>query len=161
MIVSEQAPPALVAPPGFPPPPGRPGPLSRLWPATAGFAFLVVVWWLLTTVVFRDDPVLAAVAPQRALPSVLDLFQRGVLVEDTLLSLYRLVSGLLVAAVIGIPVGLLIGLNRTVERAAVSPMQFLRMISPLSWTPIAIAVFGIGTSRSSSWSRLPRSGRSS
>lgn len=118
--------------------------LPRTWPALTGFAVLVLLWWGLTTIVFRDDPVLSAVAPQRALPAVLDLLQRGVLLEDTVLSLYRLLSGLLIATVIGIPVGLLVGLSRSVERAAVSPMQFLRMISPLSWTPIAIAVFGIG-----------------
>ena len=51
---------------------------------------------------------------------------------------------LLVAAVVGIPAGLLIGINDTVDRATRPVVQFLRMISPLSWAPISVALFGIG-----------------
>jgi NitT/TauT family transport system permease protein len=83
-------------------------------------------------------------APQKALPALADLISRGVLLSDTGISLWRLLIGLLVAAVIGIPAGLLVGLSTIVERAALPVVQFLRMISPLSWAPIAVALFGIG-----------------
>ncbi|WP_447925099.1 ABC transporter permease [Georgenia muralis] len=117
---------------------------GRLGATLAGFATLMVLWWVLTHPAVVDDPILRAVAPQHALPAVAGLFARGVLVPDALASLYRLLSGLLVAAVVGVPVGLLVGLNHRLEQATHSPFQFLRMISPLSWTPLAVAVFGIG-----------------
>ena len=59
-------------------------------------------------------------------------------------SLRRIAVGLGLALAIGVPLGLAIGSYRRLE-AAVSPaMQFLRMISPLSWMPIAVMVFGVG-----------------
>lgn len=83
-------------------------------------------------------------APQQVLPALTSLVERGVLLPDAAASMWRLLVGLAVAAVIGIPLGLLIGLNRTVDRAVRPVTQFLRMISPLSWAPIAVALFGIG-----------------
>ncbi|KAA0112028.1 ABC transporter permease [Mycolicibacterium sp. P1-5] len=117
---------------------------NRAWPPLVAVVIAVGLWWLATTVLAAPTSLLRQTAPQKALPAVGELLSRGVLLSDTGYSLYRLVVGLLVAAVIGIPVGLLIGLNTTVERAATPLVQFLRMISPLSWTPIALAVFGIG-----------------
>lgn len=73
-----------------------------------------------------------------------DLLTRGVLLPDSGISLLRLLIGLRVTAVIGIPAGLLVGLSTTVERDAIPVVQFLRMISRLSWAPIAVALFGIG-----------------
>ncbi len=45
------------------------------------------------------------------------LIDRGVLLSDLGVSLWRLVIGLAVAAVIGIPLGLLVGLSGVAERA--------------------------------------------
>ena len=90
------------------------------------------------------DSLLRQTAPQRALPALAGLLDRGVLLGDLGISLWRLVIGLAVAAVMGIPVGRLVGLSRVAERAGGPLIAFLRMISPLSWTPIALALFGIG-----------------
>ena len=55
-----------------------------------------------------------------------------------------LVVGLGLALLIGVPLGLAVG-SYSMLNAATSPaFQFLRMISPLSWMPIAVMVFGIG-----------------
>ncbi|MBB4133687.1 NitT/TauT family transport system permease protein [Gordonia humi] len=83
-------------------------------------------------------------APQNVGPALVDMFSRGVLLPDIGLSLWRLVVGLLIAIVVGIPIGLLVGLSTTLERAVSPLVSFLRMISPLSWAPIAVMVFGIG-----------------
>ena len=42
------------------------------------------------------------------------------------------------AIVIGVPLGILVGRFRIVRETSSVPFQFLRMISPLSWMPIAI-----------------------
>lgn len=118
--------------------------VAKAWPAAAAIVVTVFLWWLATTVLSPEYSLLRQTAPQRVLPAIIDLYQRGVLVSDAALSLWRLVIGLAIAMVIGVPMGLLIGLNTRIERAATPVVQFLRMISPLSWTPIAIALFGIG-----------------
>jgi NitT/TauT family transport system permease protein len=56
-------------------------------------------------------------------------------------SLRRVAVGIGIAALFGVPSGLLIGFFARLRRAAHPPLQFLRMISPLSWMPIALLVF--------------------
>ncbi len=71
----------------------------------------------------------------------------GSLVLDTdfwssvVASLCRIVVGLLVAFVLGMPFGLLIGYYRKLRLATNPSIQFLRMISPLAWMPIALLLF--------------------
>lgn len=117
----------------------------RRWaPPVAAIAVAVGLWWLTTTVLSAPHSLLRQAAPQRVGPAVVELFSRGVLLPDIGISLWRLVIGLAVAVVVGIPAGLLLGLSTAAERATAPLVQFVRMISPLSWAPIAVAVFGIG-----------------
>ena len=115
-----------------------------LVPQAVAIVIAIALWWLVTTVLVAPDSLVRDFAPQYVFPAIVDLFARGVLLPDTLASLWRLLVGLLIAATLGSPLGLLIGLNPLVERATMPIMQFLRMISPLSWAPIAVALFGIG-----------------
>lgn len=59
-------------------------------------------------------------------------------------SLKRVAVGLIWALLLGVPLGLCIGQNAVAEALSSQVFQFLRMISPLSWMPIAVMVFGIG-----------------
>ncbi|NGP06705.1 ABC transporter permease [Rhodococcus sp. 14C212] len=122
------------------PAPRRPS----LVPQLVAVLVAVLLWWLLTSVVAAPDSLLREFAPQHVVPALIDLVERRVLLPDVAASMWRLLVGLLIAATVGIPVGLSIGLNPVVERATMPVMQFLRMISPLSWAPIAVALFGIG-----------------
>jgi NitT/TauT family transport system permease protein len=56
-------------------------------------------------------------------------------------SAYRMGFGLGLAIVIGVPVGILMGRVKRFRDFSNSPFQFLRMISPLSWMPLAVLVF--------------------
>lgn len=53
----------------------------------------------------------------------------------------RLGIGLLLAAAIGIPLGMLVGRSKRFRELSHSPFQFIRMISPLAWMPLAVIVF--------------------
>jgi len=55
-------------------------------------------------------------------------------------SLRRVLIGLSVAFILGVPVGILIGYYDRIWMMTNVPIQFLRMISPLSWMPIAILI---------------------
>lgn len=56
------------------------------------------------------------------------------------ISLSRVAVGLGLALIVGIPCGLLMGCSAASERLAMPALQFLRMISPLSWMPVAALV---------------------
>ena len=60
------------------------------------------------------------------------------------MSIKRVLVGLGFALLIGIPVGLLIGQNQKADALTSQIFQFLRMVSPLSWMPIAVMILGIG-----------------
>lgn len=123
---------------------GPSGLLARWAAGLLGLLIGLGVWTLLTSGLVTDDPVIGGMSPAETWSGFGDLLDRGVLLSDAAVSLYRLVAGLAVAAFLGVPLGLWLGLRRTAEAVAGPLVQFLRMISPLSWAPVAIAVFGIG-----------------
>ncbi|GAB4385949.1 MAG: nitrate ABC transporter permease [Elainellaceae cyanobacterium] len=57
---------------------------------------------------------------------------------QTLASLGRVAQGYSAAAVVGIGLGVLVGTNRWLNRALDPIFQFLRMVAPLAWVPIAL-----------------------
>lgn len=57
---------------------------------------------------------------------------------QTLASLGRVAQGYLAAAVVGISLGVLVGVNPLLNRALDPIFQFLRMVAPLAWVPIAL-----------------------
>ena len=55
----------------------------------------------------------------------------------------RVIEGFLLAASIGIPLGLFVGWNRMVARLVDPSIQLLRPVPITAWLPFSIAVFGI------------------
>lgn len=72
------------------------------------------------------------------------LIQDGETYNHIWMSIKRVLVGLGFALLIGIPVGLLIGQNQKADALSSQIFQFLRMISPLSWMPIAVMILGVG-----------------
>jgi len=56
----------------------------------------------------------------------------------------RIFVGVSIAAAVGVPLGLALGGVRWFSLTAGPVAGFIRMISPLSWTPLAIILFGVG-----------------
>ena len=110
----------------------------------SGLVVLLFLWWLGTDVLSAKNSFASRFSVEETLPTFWHLLIGSDLALHALISLKRIVVGLLFALIIGVPVGLLIGAKPWVERATGPAFQFLRMISPLSWMPIAVMVFGIG-----------------
>ncbi len=55
-------------------------------------------------------------------------------------SIYRVLTGYLLAALIAVPLGFLIGMSRVAYKALNPFIQVLRPISPLAWMPLALFV---------------------
>ena len=120
----------------------------RLWRSNAvlpalGVVWALALWWLATLPLPGRSSLLAEFGPGPALAALARMAQDGTLLHHSLISLRRVLMGLALAIGIGVPLGLLSGYVRGLERTTSPVFQFLRTISPLSWMPIAIMVLGI------------------
>ena len=105
----------------------------------------IALWWWSTDVLSAENPILASMSPFDAVGALLTAFESGAIWQTIGVSLERLGYGLLIATVLGVLLGLAIGSRRRVEQSTSIVVQFLRMVSPLSWAPVAVVLFGIGT----------------
>ncbi len=110
----------------------------------AGLALLLLLWWLATEVFAAERSFARRFSPTRALPALWTLLAGPDLWIHIGVSLKRVLVGLACALALGVPLGLLVGASRLAEAATAPAFQFLRMISPLSWMPVAVMVFGVG-----------------
>lgn len=105
---------------------------------------MVLAWSAGSTLLGLRTPVGAAFAPLVSLQALWHLLTEADIWHHTLLSLQRVAVGMLLAFAFGVPLGIWTGLSRNFSRASTPVFQFLRMISPISWMPIAVMVLGVG-----------------
>ncbi|MFD1332140.1 ABC transporter permease [Methylopila musalis] len=110
----------------------------------AGLAAVVALWWLATTVAPAPGSFARLFAPGPTFASLAELLAGRDLPLHVWTSLRRIAFGLAAALAVGVPLGLAIGASRRLEAATTPAFQFLRMISPLSFMPIAVMAFGVG-----------------
>ena len=111
--------------------------------AILGVAIFLALWWL-GGYLIASDPDMAAFsdfAPEPTFVMLGRIIADGSLVGSVWPSLYRILLGLAWSIAIGVPLGIAIGRLRAVRSLTHMPFQFLRMISPLAWMPIAVLVF--------------------
>jgi NitT/TauT family transport system permease protein len=110
----------------------------------AGFIAALLLWAAGTAALERQMPIAAAFAPASAARALAELLQGRDIWMHIGLSLRRVGVGLLLATLIGVPLGLLVAVSPRFSRAAMPVFQLLRMISPLSWMPLAVMTLGVG-----------------
>jgi NitT/TauT family transport system permease protein len=136
------------------PTPGDTAPVSRLDGAAGGRArragsvligvgLLLALWWLGGWLVASNPATVnfAGFAPAPALKRLWQMLLDGEALRMTWPSLVRIGGGLFWAIAFGVPLGIVIGRFRAARDASSVPFQFLRMISPLAWMPIAVMAF--------------------
>jgi len=108
-----------------------------------GIFCLLLAWWVGGWMIANnpDTSSFADFAPGPAFARLVDLVQSGAVMKAVIPSIERIGLGLLWAVVIGVPVGVAIGLYASLRQVTHIPFQFLRMISPLAWMPIAVLAF--------------------
>jgi NitT/TauT family transport system permease protein len=120
------------------------GSLSDTALGIGGLLALLAIWWLGTDVLAPSQGFIRQFSPTTAVPKLITLLSGPDLLVHIVVSLRRVLVGLGFALLIGVPLGLAIGSFRRLDSATSPAFQFLRMISPLSWMPIAVMVFGVG-----------------
>lgn len=81
--------------------------------------------------------------PYQVFLGIVELIQRGLLLKYVVASLFRVSVGFVLAVLIGVPLGLLLGWFRPAFLAFNPLLQILRPISPIAWIPIAILWFKV------------------
>lgn len=116
----------------------------RIAAPTLGLVIAIGLWWLAIELFTQAGSIQARFAPGDGFSALLNLTADGEIIEHGWASLRRIVVGLLLAAALGIPVGLALGGSSRLARTSGGVFGILRNISPLAWTPIAIVFIGVG-----------------
>ncbi len=109
----------------------------------AGLAILISLWWLAIYVATLNPKLshFASFGPVPAFKAIPHMWSSGLIPKALETSGYRLGMGLLLAIAIGVPIGVIMGRKKRFRELTNSPFQLMRMISPLSWEPVAVIVF--------------------
>lgn len=107
---------------------------------------LLAAWWLVAKLALV--PHLFLPTPQEVWTQVGAIYNDGYagasLYEHVSASLFRIVTAAAIATVVGIPVGLLMGLNRWIKGVLDTPIEFYWPLPPLAYLPLMIIWLGIG-----------------
>lgn len=111
--------------------------------AAVGICVLLVAWWIGGFIVAHNPATVnfAGFAPAPTFERLWRMLGSGEAARMAWPSLLRIGGGLAWAIALGVPFGILVGRFRAVRDASSVPFQFLRMISPLAWMPIAVMAF--------------------
>ncbi len=110
--------------------------------ALSSFAFFLIVWSILTYGGLVDPLFLPS--PGRVFQAGVDLFVELGFTTDILNSVYRVMLGFVVAALMGVPLGLLMGTFKVAEALTEPVVGFIRYMPASAFIPLFILWLGIG-----------------
>ena len=117
--------------------------LDDLLPPVIAIAIFLVLWQLFCSIPGATLPGPIKVVQETWILILYPFYDRGGtdkgLFWQILASLQRVAIGYTFAAVVGISLGVLVGLNKTLSKALDPIFQLLRTVPPLAWVPIALA----------------------
>jgi NitT/TauT family transport system permease protein len=114
-----------------------------LWPL-AGFALALLLWQLGVDALQAGTPIAAAFSPLNTARALHELLLGRDIWLHIAVSLKRVGVALVCAILAGVPLGILVGMSKRFAQAGTPLFQLLRMVSPLSWMPLAVMVLGVG-----------------
>jgi bicarbonate transport system permease protein len=107
------------------------------------FVILLVIWELLTSFPGTELPGPIEVVRETATLILYPFYDRGPtdkgLFWQVFASLQRVAIGYTLAAIVGISLGILVGLNKRISKGLDPIFQILRTVPPLAWVPLALA----------------------
>lgn len=112
-----------------------------------GLAMFFGVWELVMDLGLVSEKKL--VAPSAIVLTFIDKLSNiipdgNTIIVHTMTSLKLVLIGFLLSCLIGVPLGLLMGFFKPVDRFFTPVFEIIRPIPPLAWIPIVIVVLGIG-----------------
>jgi NitT/TauT family transport system permease protein len=117
---------------------------ARLILAVGSFVFVVGVWWLLAVLVENPLLVLFAPSPYQVAVTWWDMMVNLGFYTDVGWSTFRIVVGFLLAAVVAVPLGLLMGSFEAVRSFFNPPINAIRYMPASAFIPLLILLQGLG-----------------
>ena len=105
---------------------------------------ILVIWYIITSGLHLVKPYILP-SPIDVCYSAIHSLSSGSLIENTINTLIKVFSGLILASVIAIHLGILIGRNQTLEELTSFVISILRPVPQVAWIPFSILWFGIGS----------------
>jgi len=106
------------------------------------FAVILIAWSLLTYTRIIHPFFLPT--PTEVLVATFDLFFKYNFINDIFISLFRIISGFVIASLLAIPIGLALGLSKKFEAFVEPVIDFIRYTPIPAFIPLFILWFGIG-----------------
>ena len=110
--------------------------------ALSSFGFFLILWSILTYGRFVDPLFLPS--PGKVFKAGVDLFVELGFTTDILNSVYRVMMGFVIAAIIGVPIGLIMGTFKVAEAFTEPVVGFVRYMPASAFIPLFILWLGIG-----------------
>lgn len=107
-----------------------------------GPIILFILWEVSARIWAKDNLLLPPAST--VLATLWEITKDGTLAEHTFASLHRVVLGFLLAALAGIPIGLMMGYYRYIDQMLSGIVNGLRPIPVAAWVPLSIILMGIG-----------------
>ena len=117
-------------------------PSLYLFLSLSSFLFFLIIWSILTYGGFVDALFLPS--PGRVFQSGVDLFLEFSFTTDIFNSTYRVMVGFVIAALIGVPLGLIMGTFQVAEALTEPVVGFIRYMPASAFIPLFILWLGIG-----------------
>ncbi len=105
-------------------------------------AVILLLWFYSTNYTDTPESILPRISTVGK--KIAEMVQTGQLQEDLGISLGRVLKGYLIAAVLGILLGSLIGMSETVKHIFLPTVTVIRQIPIIAWVPLIILWCGIG-----------------
>lgn len=113
-----------------------------IYPLLLPLAFLLI--WQLSSININNAIILPSIAQ---VLNILfhpreNLLSMGSIFANVFVSIIRVGIGYLLAALIAIPLGIIIGYSKKIEEFSMTFLNLFRPIAPLAWVPLVLAWFG-------------------
>lgn len=114
-----------------------------------GIAGIVLLWVIASkTGIFgridQDRAQLLLPMPATVAGELADMLKSGYLLSNIWVSMQRVLAGFGIAAAIGLPLGIFMGMSETVRNCVYPVVRFFSPIPGVAWVPLAILWFGLG-----------------
>ncbi len=103
---------------------------------------ILVVWSVFSNLKIINPLFIST--PQAVFLEIINLFASGEILSDILFTLYRTFLGFIIACLIGIPIGLLMGYSDKIYYSLEFIVEFFRSIPATALFPVFLLLFGIG-----------------
>lgn len=106
-----------------------------------GFFITLIVWWVVSHALFTESLYLST--PEETFKSGLEIISLGHVFFDIESTLFRTMVAFLISVILAVPLGLILGVNKDLQKSTEPLVDFWRSIPSTALFPLFLLVFGI------------------